>query len=118
MATQVRKEKYASALQCGERVAHTRKARKMTLKQVAEKTGFSPQQIFLVEKGEINTPVETLARIAEALDVPLVEFFDDHDSPSTRHDEEMPTTVLYTMVSQHYAQVMALLKEHFTQACA
>lgn len=71
MAMQSQKERYASARRCGERLAHLRKARKLTLKQVAEKTGFSPQQIFLVEKGEINTPIETLARIAAALGVSL-----------------------------------------------
>jgi transcriptional regulator with XRE-family HTH domain len=82
MATQVRKERYASAVRCGAQVAALRKARGWTLKELAEKTGFSPQQIFLVEKGEINTPIETLTRIAEALGVPLSALCADVDSVS------------------------------------
>jgi transcriptional regulator with XRE-family HTH domain len=71
MPMQVNQERYETARRCGARLAQLRKERKLTLKQVGEKTGFSPQPIFLVEHGAINTPIETLARIATALGVPL-----------------------------------------------
>lgn len=80
MPATARKERYGSAVRCGERVTRLRKARKLTLKQVAEKTGFSPQQIFLVEKGDINTPVGTLERIADALGVPFEHVTSEEDS--------------------------------------
>jgi transcriptional regulator with XRE-family HTH domain len=75
-----RKERYASAVRCGEQITRLRKARKLTLKQVAEKTGFSPQQIFLVEKGDINTPVDTLARIAGALGVSMKDVVEEEEA--------------------------------------
>lgn len=118
MAVQVRKERYASAIQCGERLTQIRKAQKLTRKEVAEKTGFSAQQIFLVEKGEINTPIETLDRIAHALGVSLAELFqgEDKESAAQPRDEEFRT--LYSAVSSHYSEVVSLLTDHLTQKYA
>lgn len=102
MAGPRQKEQYASAVQCGAKITEVRKTRGLTLKQVAVKTGFSPQQIFLVEKGKINTPIETLARIAEALDVPLVELVGALNGELS--DEQMALAIQLRTFRQFYEQ--------------
>jgi transcriptional regulator with XRE-family HTH domain len=52
--------------------AHLRRLREekgLTAAEVAKQAGFTQQQISQVERGAINTPIETLARIAKALGV-------------------------------------------------
>ena len=63
--------KYRHAARCGERIRELREQRRDGLKEVAAKAGLSFQYLSRVEKGEVNTPIETLARIAEALNVSL-----------------------------------------------
>lgn len=70
MVTQTR---YASAERCGARVRALREEREWSTTLLAKKAGFSQQQICQVELGKINTPIETLARIADALGVELGE---------------------------------------------
>lgn len=66
-------QRYARAAQCGERIIQARDHRGWSQRELAKRTGFSNQQISKVETGAVNTPIETLARIAEALEVPLSE---------------------------------------------
>lgn len=63
--------RYAGAARIGARVRALRELQHMTTTELAKKTGFSQQQICAVELGRINTPVETLIRIADALGVTL-----------------------------------------------
>jgi len=55
----------------GERIRALRKERGMTQKQVAEKCGMADSAIRKYESGSQTPKVETLQRIADALNVPL-----------------------------------------------
>jgi len=109
MAGVARKERYTSAAACGAKLAEIRKAQGWTLRDIADKTGFSPQQIFLVEKGEINTPVETLARITQALAVPMAALFEPC-APAIPSDTPRFKEVLtrLTVLAEEIAHLQAL----------
>lgn len=70
METSVR-TRYAQAAACGARARALRRGRHLSLKELAAQVGISYQYLANVEKGEVNTPIETLARIAAALEVPM-----------------------------------------------
>jgi transcriptional regulator with XRE-family HTH domain len=65
------RQRYVHAVACGACVAQARKARGWSQRELAARAGCSNQQISKVEAGAINTPIETLGRLAQALDVPL-----------------------------------------------
>lgn len=49
----------------------------MTLTELARRTGLSPGLISQVERGQTNPSLDTLRRVAEALDVPIFELLDE-----------------------------------------
>ena len=109
-------QRYESAIQCGERVRTLRKQLGYTLEEVGEKAGFSGAQIYLVEKGRINTPVETLARIAQALGVPVRALFCEEDQGALPpvearkpRQQDATETVLGSAPAEHLGTVAALL---------
>lgn len=55
----------------GENIRRIRKEKHLTLKQLAEKTLYTPQAIGQYERGERNPSYTILALIAKALDVPI-----------------------------------------------
>lgn len=63
--------KYPYAQRCGSQVRRLRQARGWTTTELAERAALSQPQISAIELGRVNTPIETLARLAEALGVPL-----------------------------------------------
>jgi transcriptional regulator with XRE-family HTH domain len=65
------KTRYTHAAYYGARMRAFRKSLGMSLKEVAGKANLSYQYLASVEKGEVNTPIETLAKIAEALNTSL-----------------------------------------------
>lgn len=71
MVTQI--QRYASAERVGARIRALREQQGLSTTVLARKAGFSQQQICQVELGKINTPIETLARVADALGVELGE---------------------------------------------
>jgi len=85
-------QKYARAAEYGERITQVREQKGWSQRELARRTGFSNQQISKVETGAVNTPVETIARIAEALEVPmaaLVEPYRDDAHTGTLHAKEV-----------------------------
>lgn len=48
----------------------------MTLQDVAAAAGFSKGLLSKIENGVVSPPVATLAKLADAFDVPIGEFFD------------------------------------------
>lgn len=54
----------------GKNVADLRKSKDFSQEKLAEKVNLHRNQIGRIERGEINLPVFTLYRIAEALKVP------------------------------------------------
>ncbi|MDF1586822.1 helix-turn-helix domain-containing protein [Marinimicrococcus flavescens] len=67
----------------GQRIRHLRKARGLSLKEVAGKAGFSIGLISQIERGISSPSVKVLTRIANALQVNVGSLFDD----GADHDE-------------------------------
>lgn len=58
------------------RMRAVRRERNMTLTELARRTDLSPGLISQVERGRTNPSLETLRRVAEALDVPIFDLLD------------------------------------------
>ncbi len=61
----------------GQRIRQLRQSRpeKLTQEELAERADISVSFLSMIERGERAPHIETLARIAEALDVELAELF-------------------------------------------
>ena len=80
----------------GERIKTFRKKKGLTQKQLAEKLGIIEETIRKYELGKLNPKKETLLRIAQALDVQLIDLDDSlgvfteydltHDSSQIRQE--------------------------------
>jgi transcriptional regulator with XRE-family HTH domain len=64
------------------RIARTHKH--MTQEETAELIGRTTESVSNIERGRTLPTIETLGRLAKALDVPLRDFFDDSFQQSTR----------------------------------
>ena len=60
----------------GKRIRRYRTERKLTQEKLAELAGCHPTYVGQVERGEKNTTIETIEKIANALDVPLSQLFE------------------------------------------
>lgn len=56
-------------------ISEYRKRRNMTIKELANLTGFTSSLLSQIEKGTANPSINTLKQISSALDVPLFNFF-------------------------------------------
>jgi DNA-binding XRE family transcriptional regulator len=74
-STSAPRTQYPHAARCGQIIRALRKERKITLQDLAKTSGVVFQHLSRIERGESNTPIETLANIAQALDVPLQQLF-------------------------------------------
>ena len=72
--------RYRNAERIGAHIRAHRRARKWSATVLGQRAGFSQQLISQVERGAINTPIETLMRIADVLGVSLDEILRG-DSP-------------------------------------
>jgi transcriptional regulator with XRE-family HTH domain len=61
----------------GANVRRIRQAAELTLTALAERAGLTKSTLSKVETGQISSPISTFMRIAEALDVPVAEFFEE-----------------------------------------
>lgn len=61
------------------RIASLRQKQNLTLKEVAEKANITSSMLSQLENGKANPSVETLRKIASALDVPMFVFFAEND---------------------------------------
>lgn len=55
----------------GARIRHLRRQQNRTLKEIAERCGFTRSLLSKIETGKTSPPVSTLDKIADALGVPL-----------------------------------------------
>jgi transcriptional regulator with XRE-family HTH domain len=63
----------------GSKIKKLRKARKLTLQDVARETGFSPALISQIENNNVSPPIATLSKLARFFDVKIGIFFDDEE---------------------------------------
>jgi transcriptional regulator with XRE-family HTH domain len=69
--------------QVARRIRDLRQSRNMTLQQVSEIAGLSKGLLSKIETCHVSPPIATLAKIAEALDVSIGEFFEWSESYET-----------------------------------
>lgn len=66
----------------GAKIKKLRKARKLTLQDVARETGFSPALISQIENNNVSPPIATLSKIARFFDVRMSHFFEEEEEES------------------------------------
>jgi transcriptional regulator with XRE-family HTH domain len=67
--------KDATGVRLAQRIRELRVERGLTLQEVSDAAGFSSGLLSKIENCVVSPPVSTLAKLAEALDVPIGEFF-------------------------------------------
>lgn len=67
----------------GPRIRELRTGRGLTLRELAERSGLSRNAISLIERGENSPTVSSLVRLATALEVPIVSFFQESTQEMT-----------------------------------
>jgi transcriptional regulator with XRE-family HTH domain len=105
-----------SANVLGDRIRAVRQDRKLTVRQLAGTAGVSPALISQVERGITDPSLDSLRRIAQALSVPLFDFFqqpEDGDVAVIRADSRMQIRsphgdLTYTRLSPGYSKVEVL----------
>jgi transcriptional regulator with XRE-family HTH domain len=70
------KAQAVEGFQIGHRLEELRNDRRMTLIDLAAKTGLERNLLSEIEKGEVVPPVATLLKLAKALNVGMAAFFD------------------------------------------
>ncbi len=85
----------------GAKIKELRSAKKLTLQDVANETGFSTALISQIENNKISPPIATLTKIAHFFDVRIGHFFSDTEEESSfeilRADER---TIIPRVVSR------------------
>ncbi len=77
----------------GQRVRQRRKELGLSLKELAERTGLTASFLSLVERNQNNPSLQSLHRLAEALEVPLFFFSQrNDDNPVVRRDNRVQIT--------------------------
>jgi transcriptional regulator with XRE-family HTH domain len=100
----------------GDRIRAVRQERQLTVRQLAAGAGVSPALISQVERGINDPSLDSLRRIAQALSVPLFDFFqqpEDGGVAVIRADARMQIRsphgdLTYTRLSPGYAKVEVL----------
>lgn len=67
--------KYSVNKKVGKRIKKARKELGITQEQLAEKVNMHYTTISRIETGDSNPPIQTIAKIAKALKIPLSELF-------------------------------------------
>lgn len=71
----------------GQRIRNYRTQHKLSQERLAELSGCHPTYIGQVERGEKNATIESIGKIATALDVPLSKLFEKLDGTNVaNHD--------------------------------
>ena len=76
----------------GERIKKLRKEKGMTQKELAKKLGFSPSHLGQYENGYRNPKPSTVKKIADALEVPVSQIFEE--VPEETETEKMLSDIL------------------------
>lgn len=61
----------------GSRVVEMRKAKNITQEELVRRTGFDLRQIGRIERGEVNTSISHVFKLAEALEIAPGELFNN-----------------------------------------
>lgn len=94
----------------GERIKQTRIRKGITQKELAEKLGTTPQNLAQYESGKRNPKLETIKKIAQALNVPLMELSPILDSAKNGDVHYVDEWLGIKQDSNHFLRFSALLK--------
>lgn len=72
----------AAQVNVGNRLRQLREERGLSIRALAEKSGLNVNTLSLIENNKTSPSVSTLQQIANALDVPIVAFFESGTSPT------------------------------------
>lgn len=72
----------------GQRIRNYRIQQKLSQEKLAERSGCHPTYIGQLERGEKNATLESIEKIASALNIPLSQLFEKLEGGST--DESVP----------------------------
>ena len=64
----------------GAKIKELRRAKKLTLQDVANETGFSTALISQIENNNVSPPIATLSKIAHYFDVKIGHFFSENEA--------------------------------------
>ena len=92
----------------GHRIRRLRKARKLTLEELARTTALSQPFLSQIERDIKNPSVETLSRICDALGVTLAEFF---SSGTLQPDTDRLVLVTRRLTSQQRELLARFLEQ-------
>ncbi len=92
----------------GQRIRRLRKARKLTLEELARTTALSQPFLSQIERDIKNPSVETLSRICDALGVTLAEFF---SSGSLQPDADRLALVARRLTAQQRELLARFLEQ-------
>ncbi len=65
------------AYEIGQRIRFYRKQKNLTQEQLAELCNFHPTYIGQLERGEKNATLESIYKVAQSLDIPLSQLFEN-----------------------------------------
>lgn len=86
-------------IQIVNRIAAIRKEQGMKITELAARASLSPSQISRIEHHQVSPPLSTLAKIAEALGIKVIDFFKDEEENLSilvhRHTETYETIEKY-----------------------
>ncbi len=71
----------------GRKIRLLRQERKLSVEQLAERTGCSAEYLEWVEEGQVFPPVALLLRLAQAMQLDRGAFLDRDESPESRLEE-------------------------------
>lgn len=83
----------------GQRIRNYRVRSKLSQEQLAERSGCHPTYIGQVERGEKNATLESIAKIAAALDVPLSQLFEKLEDVRPQQEGENIPLACYEILS-------------------
>lgn len=96
----------------GARMQALRKAKGLTQEELAEEVGISDKYLSSIECGQENPTLDTLLKLAGALDAPIWEFFQIQDTALTPEDRSrMAREMLKRASPKQVSMVIRLLRE-------
>ena len=88
----------------GHRIQARRKYAGLSLRDLAAKTALTASFISQVERGQTNPSIDSLRRIAEALQVSLLYFLSDHQPPRQKSRARKNSALTYNPVVHAHAR--------------
>jgi transcriptional regulator with XRE-family HTH domain len=71
--------RYDEAQQIGRRLKRLRESQALSLQELAPRVGLTHQHLSKIERGIVNTPIETISRVAKALGSSLLKLLQEDD---------------------------------------